>query len=148
MGSNSETFVKPIDTPVSVSFTCTGEVYDYDDARSLAAQLLKNQAMTDPGSSYALVGTIDTNVISATLTNAGQGIVALLVSAVGRWVYQFSPAQQQQLAQLIAGKGKQAAFALLTSQTGVGNASIQLQGSGNTLPTDPSLISIVIQPGP
>ncbi len=88
------------------------------------------------------------DVNSATLTNASQGIVTLLVNATGKWVYQFNSVQQQHLAQLVEGMKKQDAIALLTNRPGVGNATIQIQGNNDSsLPTDPSLISIVIQNG-
>jgi serine/threonine protein kinase len=131
---------------VTLSFTCTGNVYDQNGAQSLAVQLLENQAKTDPGNGYALKGNVSTNIISATLTNASQGTVSVQVSATGTWVYQFSAALQQQLAQLIAGKSEQAAQTLLGGEPGVSNATIQLQGSDSSiLPTDPGKISITIQ---
>ncbi len=129
---------------VTVTFTCTGEAYDHDGALALAENLLMQQAANDPGSGYALVGTIKTNLLSAAISD-NQGTVAISVSAEGVWAYQFSDAQKQMLAAQIAGKNKQDAESLLTSQAGVAQVDIQLAGGGQTLPTDPRQISIVIQ---
>jgi serine/threonine protein kinase len=128
---------------VTVTFTCTGEVYDHDGALALAAMLLKNQAANNPGAGYALVGQIQTNLTNA--TPGGGGTVTLTVSADGVWAYQISVAQQQAMAQLIAGTTIQEAQQLLTSQTGVAQATVQVGGgNGQTLPLDPSKIRIVV----
>ncbi len=129
---------------VTVTFTCTGEAYDHDGALALAVTLLTNQAANDPGSGYALVGNIRTSLLSAAISD-NQGTVAISVSAEGVWAYQFSDAQKQMLAAQIAGKNKQDAESLLTSQTGIAQVDIRLAGGGQTLPTDPRQISIVIQ---
>ncbi len=131
---------------VSVSFTCTGEVYDYDGALAMAAQLLTNQANTQLGSGYAPVGKIKTKLTSATLTDVKSGMVTLMVDAEGVWAYQFTDAQKQALARSIAGKTKSAAQTLLASQTGIGQVVITVSGGNNsTLPTDLSKITIVIK---
>lgn len=130
---------------VSVSFTCTGEVYDYKGALSMAAQLLTNQANTQLGSGYAPAGKIKTTLTSATLTDAKSGTITLLVNAEGVWAYQFTDAQKQAMARLIAGKTKSEAQTLLASQTGIGQVVITLSGSNSdTLPTDVSKIMIVV----
>jgi VCBS repeat-containing protein len=130
---------------VTVSFTCTGEAFDHDGAMALAQQLLTSQATNTPGTDYAPVGQIKTTLVSATPGN--QGTVSIVVQAEGIWAYQFSVTQQQTLAQLIAGKSVQDAKNVLAVQSGVAQASIQIAGgNGQTLPTDPSLIMLVIQP--
>lgn len=129
---------------VTVTFTCTGEAYDYGGALTLAATLLENQAASNPGAGYALVGKIKTSQVSA--TSGGGGSVAIAVSAEGIWAYQFSNSQKQNLANLIAGKNKQDALNLLQAQTGVAQVSIQItSGDGQTLPTQPNQITIDIQ---
>ncbi|MBV9022054.1 MAG: hypothetical protein JOZ71_15240, partial [Ktedonobacteraceae bacterium] len=57
--------------------------------------------------------------------------------------YQMSAALQQQLKKQIAGKSVTEARTLLKSQKGI--ADVTIQANGNTLPTDPSQISIVVQ---
>jgi VCBS repeat-containing protein len=130
---------------VTVTFTCTGEAYDYDGALALGAQLLKNQAASDPGPGYAVVGSVTTTLASATLGSGGT--VDIVVNAEGVWAYQFSSSQKQALAKLIAGKSKQDAMNLLAAQTGVAQVTIQLPGNGQNLPADPSQIMIVIPVG-
>jgi serine/threonine protein kinase len=129
---------------VTVTFTCTGEVYDHDGALMMATNLLMQQATADPGAGYVLVGKIKAAITTATLGN--QGTVTITTTAEGLWAYQFTQAQQQALARLIAGKSKAEAQQLLTTQTGVASATIQLSGgNGQTLPSDPSKIRIVVQ---
>ncbi len=123
---------------VTVTFTCTGEVYDHAGALALAEQLLKQQAGSNPGSGYTLVGKVTTAITTSTVT---QGTITLIVNAKGLWVFHFSDAQKQALAKLIAGKSKTDAQALLTAQSGVKQADI----TGSTLPTDPSQITIVVR---
>ena len=104
--SNHKAGDKASTVTVSVNFTCTGEVYDYDGALAMAAQLLTHQANRQLGSGYVPVGNIKTALTSATLTNAKSGTITLMVNAEGVWVYQFTDAQKQALARLIAGKTK------------------------------------------
>jgi hypothetical protein len=132
---------------VSVSFTCTGEVYDYDGALMLAAQQLTQQATNGLGSSFALSGQIKTMLNSATPGNGGT--IALAIRATGVWAYQFSATQQSMLASMIAGKTPQMAQQILETQTGVAQVTIQLaDASAQVLPTNPGAITIVIQAVP
>jgi len=139
---------------VTVKVTCSGEVYDQQAAQLIASNLLKQQAAKTPGPGYALVGDLTTKVTQVMVTDPNKGTLLLQVKAEGIWVFQFSAAQKQALANLIAGKSKQNALALLVKQPGVAKADIVLSGGdGNTLPTDPTQITIVVQsvpglPGP
>ncbi len=128
---------------VTVKATCSGEVYNLQAAQTIAGNLLKQQAATDPGPGYALAGSLVVGVPKITLTNATKGTLELIVTAEGVWVYQFSDTQKAMLAKLIAGKSKQAAQSLLAQQMGVANADIQISGGdGKTLPSDPAQITI------
>jgi serine/threonine protein kinase len=129
---------------VTVTFTCTDEVYDKKGALSLAAKLLGNQAATDLGTSYALRGDVVTALTQAVITDATRGTITLNVTAQGVWVFQFNAAQKQKLAILIAGKTQQQAQALLLRQAGVQQVNILLPGGGSTLPADVHRISLVI----
>ncbi len=131
---------------VTVSFTCAGEVYNDNGAQAMASQLLHDQANTELGSNYLQVGNITTTLTSATLTDANQGTITLVVTAKGTWVYQFTDTQKQALAKLIAGKTKNEAQTLLLSQTGIAKASVQISGVSNgTLPADTRKITITVQ---
>jgi hypothetical protein len=134
---------------VSVNFTCTGEVYDYDGALMLAAQQLTTQATNNLGTAFALSGQIKTTLNSATPGNGGT--VTLAIMAMGVWAYQFSAAQQSMLASMIAGKTPQMAHQILATQMGVAQVTIQLADTNaQVLPTNPGAITIVVQavPGP
>jgi hypothetical protein len=131
---------------VTVAVTCTGAVYDHQAAQSVAANLLRQEAARDPGSGYALVGNLVTDVRLVSLTDKKKGTLSLMVEAEGVWVYQFDAAQKQALAKLLAGKSTQNAQAKLLEQKGVTTASIQFSGSiENSLPSDPAQIIIVVQ---
>jgi VCBS repeat-containing protein len=145
--ANHEAGYQTSSVTVTVSFTCTGEAYDQAGALMLAQTLLTTEAQSKLGTAYALVGQIKTNQVNATLDD--QGNVTITVNAEGVWAFQFSNAQKQALAQLIAGKSRQEAMNLLAAQTGVAQGDIQLAGgNGQTLPTDSQKITVVIQPVP
>lgn len=132
---------------VSVSFTCTGEVYSQERAVSMATQLLTKRATTDPGTGYALMGKIKTGVTSITLL--GGGTVKITVNTEGIWVYQFSTTQKQALAKLMTGKAQRDVQARLLKQMGVAKLVMQLSGGDqNIFPTDPSQIKILVQQVP
>lgn len=130
---------------VTVTATCTGEAYDQKAAQGLAADLLKKDASTDPGAGYQLVGNLLTTVTSAKVVDTQKGTIALQVKAEGIWVYQFDDAKKQALANLIKGKSKKDALALLSTQPGVAKVSIDVS-NGDTLPTDVSQITINVVP--
>ncbi|MFL5662826.1 MAG: serine/threonine protein kinase [Ktedonobacteraceae bacterium] len=144
--SNPAAGDKATSVTVTVSFTCAGEVYDEDGARTMAESMLKDQASTELGSGYVLVGNVKTAVNSATVTDARRGMITLTVSVEEVWVYQFSDAQKQAMAKLIAGKNENDANMLLLKQRGVKQADIRLAvGYGNTLPADAGQITVVVE---
>ncbi len=131
---------------VNVAVTCIGEVYDQQAALRMAANLLNSEAKTTLSADYALAGNIQTRVTQATVVDTKQGVIALLVSAEGVWVYQISDTQKQDMVTMIAGKSKQDALDVLLKQVGVSKADIQVSGSdGATLPLDTSQIALTIQ---
>jgi VCBS repeat-containing protein len=133
---------------VTVTVTCTLEVYDYNGALALASQLLQNQAKQNPGTGYALTGTILSTLTSATPASGQSGTISLTVNSEGIWVFQFSDAQKQTLKASLAGKHKSAMLSWLESQPGVKTATIQITGSSDLLPGDPSQIMLTIQSVP
>ncbi|HLH61046.1 MAG TPA: hypothetical protein VKV20_05125 [Ktedonobacteraceae bacterium] len=145
--SNHKAGDRATSVTVSVTATCSGEVYDQAGAKTLAAGLLKAEAQKNLGSNYMLLNNnVVTNITAASIIDK-QGTVSLNVSAEGIWVYQFSDATKQNLAKLIAGKSEAEAKTLLLQQPGVSDVQITLS-SGNTLPTDPANITIVINTVP
>ncbi|HLW00160.1 MAG TPA: hypothetical protein VKT82_15935 [Ktedonobacterales bacterium] len=128
---------------VTVAFTCTGEVYDHTGAMEMAAGFLSQQAAANPGGAYRLAGTIKTTVTNAAL--GSQKIITLTIAARGVWVYQFTAAQQQQLAALLAGKSAQEAARLAFAQPGVASVTIHLPTGQHALPADSRQITIVLQ---
>ncbi len=139
-GSKSQTVT------VSVSASCSGEVYDHTGAIALAVTSLQNQASKVPGATYKLVGQIVPTISQLAVVD-NKGTVSMVIKAEGIWEYNFGKTQEAQLAQKIAGKSQQAAQAILAEQEGVGKI-ISITPSGSTLPTDPTQIHFVIQDVP
>ncbi|HLX40818.1 MAG TPA: VCBS domain-containing protein [Ktedonobacteraceae bacterium] len=130
---------------VTVTETCSGEVYNQQQARVTAGNLLAVNALKNFGTSYALVGNVTTAIIQAELVNPA-GKVAVQVKAGGVWAYQFSNTQKSQLAHLITGKSEKDAVAVLATTAGVHSVSVQVNGGdGSTLPTDTKQITIVVK---
>ena len=119
---------------VTVSETCTGEVYDTRALHDLLMQTMTQQATGQLGDGYGLVGDIQASVTKATL-NPHQGTATLQVKVISTWTYQFSQAQQAQIKLAIRGKSKEEATTLLLHMPGVQTVSISTR-NGDAIPTD------------
>ena len=119
---------------VTVSETCTGEVYNTSALHDLLTQTVTQEAARRLGNGYGLVGGLQTSITKATM-NAHRGTATLQVKISSTWVYQFSQAQQDQIKLLIRGKSKDEAIALLLHMPGVQTVSISTK-NGPTIPTD------------
>jgi hypothetical protein len=128
---------------VIVVITCVEEVYDQQAALALAQNLLMQKAAQELGPNYKLMGNIESTVTQATVVDV-HGTVSLLVQAQGTWVYSFSTAGLQTIAQHLTNMSQQNALHYLTTQPGVASAQIELS-NGDTLPTDQTKIKIVIK---
>ncbi len=126
---------------VSVSVSCTEEVFDLTAALSMARNLLPTNLPTGVNvTGYALQGNVVTNLLSASVVSAaGQGNVQ--VQAVGRWVYQFSSQMEQQIKQAVLGHNKAEAQNILAQYAGISNAVINISG-GSTMPSNVSDITL------
>ncbi len=108
---------------VTVSETCTGEVYDTSAFHDLLMQEITQQATEQVGTGYGLVGDLQTSTTK------------VQVKTSSTWVYQFSQAQQDQMKLTIRGKSKDEAITLLLHTPGVQTVSISTK-HGNAIPTD------------
>ncbi len=132
---------------VTVTMSCTIEAYDNDAAQAMAKKLLSNQAAHDLGSDYGLMGNITTAVGQPTLVDTAHGTLSLPVTTEGIWIYQWSDAQKQDLAKLVAGRSTQDAKLLLVEKKGVSAVNIQLSsGSSGMLPPEASHIRVDVAP--
>jgi hypothetical protein len=130
---------------VTVTFTCTGEVYDNDAAMAMAVNLLNTQASKQLGPGFALVDQILTKLTDIASQNTQQRGIVLTIAAQGFWVYQFNDAEEQALLKMLIGKSKQAAEELLLQQRGVRMAEVSITGgNGNNLPIDSRQITLNI----
>jgi serine/threonine protein kinase len=126
---------------VSVSVSCSAEVYDQQGAQALASALLENAIKATPNE--ATLGQPTSSVIG--VTGGSNGTVILKVAATGTEIATFSAAQKQLLATLIAGSTASEAQDILVNQTGVGKAVVIVHGgNGYTLPKDTARITIVV----
>jgi hypothetical protein len=142
--SNQQAGDRASSVSVDVMISCVSEVYDVQAVQVLASRDLTQDAAINPGSSYVPVGAIVALVAKATPDS--QGNIALVVNALGVWVYQFTDAQRARLAGLIAAKNSQDAQAILLKQTGVSRVMIALTGVGATaLPGDTHHITVAIE---
>jgi serine/threonine protein kinase len=136
---------KATSVTVTVTYTCTGEVYDHRGALAMAEHWLKQDASTNPGTGYGLVGNIVTTLTQAQVSDTSQGTVTVSVTAEGVWAFQFGDVQKLAPVKLIAGKKKEAAQILPSQQPGVAHVSITLSsGDRETFPADLSKINIVV----
>jgi hypothetical protein len=119
---------------VTVSETCTGEVYDTNALHDLLVQAMTKQTTSQLGEGYGLIGGIQASVNKATL-NPHQGTATLQVKVISTWTYQFSQAQQEQIKLVIRGKSKKEATTLLLHMPGVETVSISTR-NGDAIPTD------------
>jgi serine/threonine protein kinase len=131
---------------VSVTETCSVEVYNSQAAQALAAKLLKDDVTTLLGAGYVITGNVTTQVSSQPkVTKAPQGKLSVNITADGTAFYQFTPAEEQAFAKLIAGKMIDDAHASLLTQTGVAQATIKISGNpANKLPADAGQIKFVV----
>lgn len=132
---------------VTVTSTCSGEVYSSQPAQVKAADLLKSQVSSSFDPNYQLATTVSTAVSKVKLIDAKHGTLLLTISAEGIWAFHFSDAQRNQLARLINGKSVQDAKQFLAQQTGVSNAIVTISGTfwiWNNVPTNLNNITIKI----
>lgn len=129
---------------VTVSATCTAEAYDYTSASQQIQQQVQTQTASY-GSQFGLVGSLNLVVTSATVTDAHSGTILLAIKASGTWAYQFDKSREQELAKLIAGKNISDVRAYLANEAGVASSTIVTSNGGNSLPNDPSKITIVLK---
>jgi hypothetical protein len=138
---------------VGVQVACHAQVYDHEAVVRLVTNALMQQAMTTLGTGYALRGTISTTITQAgTPPHAKPGILTLLVTGQGAWVYQVRPTEQARLSRLIAGLSRQAAVQVLQQQEQHHLAAVHIQITGlwardTTLPTDPARIHLLVALG-
>ncbi len=136
---------KAASVTVTVTETCSSEVYNLQQARVVAENLLKADAKQSSGANYVLSGNITTTIFRAALVNRS-GNISLMLTAGGVWVYKFSDVQKRQLAQSIAGKSEKDALAVLSAAAGVRSVNVQVNGGdGNTLPGDTKHIIVVVK---
>jgi hypothetical protein len=119
---------------VTVSETCTGEVYETNALRDLLTGAVTQQAAHQLGEGYGLVGDIQASIAKASL-NPQQGTVTLQVKVISTWMYQLSQAQQDRIKLSIRGKSKAEAIALLLRTPGVQRVSLSIK-NGTIIPMD------------
>jgi hypothetical protein len=125
---------------VTVSETCTGEVYTTSALHDLLMQTMTQQAIKQLGNGYSLVGDLQPSITRATM-NRRQETMILQVKVISTWMYQLSQAQQDSIKLAIRGKSKEEATALLLHMPGIQTVSIRISNS-NALPADVQYIHL------
>jgi len=146
VSSNQKAGARVPDVTVSVTETCSVEAYNTQAAQALAGKLLKDDVTTLIGAGYVITGNVTTQVLSQPkVNNASQSTLSVNIIADGTAVYQFTSAEEQAFAKLIAGKSIADAQSWLLTQTGVAQATIKISGNpANKLPADAGQITFVI----
>jgi hypothetical protein len=134
---------------VTVTVTCNAQAYNPDDVKAIAQNKLQQEIDNNPalGSGYVLAGKIVTEPLQILQTQPSGTITSFLVTAKGLWYYQWTDTMKKDLQNLIKGKSKAEAQAILNSYAGVDmtkHPKIDISNGGNTLPTDPSQITIAV----
>jgi hypothetical protein len=136
---------------VSVSETCEGIAYAAHEVDQEATQMETTASANRFGTGYIPLRDTHLTITHATITNQAQGTVALTVKIDATVVYQLTPREKEQIRNLIAGKTKQQAQALLLQLPGIAGAAITITGHAvftasdtATLPDNPKAITIVI----
>jgi serine/threonine protein kinase len=131
---------------VTVTATCSAEVYNTLTASTTAITLLKAQAQNDLDPSFQLANIV-ASVTNVSVLNAKTGILSLTVLAEGFWDYHFSDNQKQALIKLIEGKSSQDAQMILSGQNGILSATVNISGGffiWNNVPQNPEQIVLHI----
>ncbi len=131
---------------VSVAETCSGLAYSIQALHDLVTRVVTEQALRQWGGGYVLAGRVEVTMVKRASEGGKQGSLTLQVTGRGAWVYQFTQAELQHLATLIAGKSTREARTILLGVAGVQSVTIQLNGAGvgtsSTLPGNPAQIKM------
>jgi hypothetical protein len=128
---------------VTVSISCNATAFDANAMRTIAQNALKQKADKDPGAGYVLAGNIVPQIQS--LQTQKDGSITFSVMAQGLWYYQWTDANKQTLLNKIKGQTKAQAQTILNSSTGIGNAKIDINNGGTTLPSDVNQIAVDVK---
>jgi hypothetical protein len=123
---------------VTMSATCTGEVYDTAAYKQTIEHITTQAAQTTYGNGYSQEGELQTTIQETHATDHG---VDLMVQLTGAYVYHFSSSDLAHMKTLIAGKSKAEATRLLLQTKGIQSVSITLS-EGGTIPTDTNHITL------
>jgi hypothetical protein len=127
---------------VTVNYTCSGVVYNKQEAQTMAEKQLTAKVKKDLGDGYTLSGKTTSTITHSVVTNAGQGSALVGVDVTGTWVFQVSDAQKRDWVSAIAGKKKRDVQAYLQSQKGI--KQVGIRDSGDTLPSDIKKITLQV----
>jgi len=131
-------------TRITVSVTCSEEVYDAAMLEQLARARYSASAQALLGQAYRQVGSLHLSTPHIIAQDARHRVLTLALTAQGTWVFQVARAHLTQLLPQIAGKPWSEVRPLLLAVPGV--AKVTISGySGFTLPAKPGDIIFSIQ---
>jgi hypothetical protein len=134
----------PVGTPasqvtVTLSETCQAVAYDTAALSQQVNQAQIEQASIQLNTHYRLSGTVQTTVRKVV---SGNRRYSLTLSCRGTWTYQLTPELLTHLSQRIAGTQKDDARSVLLHTPGI--AQVALNGSSDSLPSDPAKIHFLV----
>jgi serine/threonine protein kinase len=127
---------------VTVNYTCSGVVYNKQEAQTMAEKQLTAKVKKDLGDGYTLSGKTTATITHTIVTNDSQGTAVVGVDVTGTWIFQISDAQKRDWISAIAGKKKSDAQFYLQSQKGI--KQVGIRDGGDTLPSDIKKITLQI----
>jgi hypothetical protein len=132
---------------VSVSQTCTAQVYDHIALQKLTTHQFIQDSQHQLGSTYTERGSLTISTQKTTLLDKRHQTYQLTVSAAGTMIFHLSPTQLQRLKTSIAGKRIAEAQRQLLALAGVQGVYIQPSHQSDlSLPTSPEQIQIRVLP--
>ncbi len=126
---------------VTMSVTCSAEVFDASAVQRIAQNELKQKAVTDLGEGYVLANKIVTQVRPQTQ----QDKVSFWVTAQGIWYYRWTDTLKRALLNAIKGKSITQAQDIVNSYPGVSNAKIAISNGKSTLPSDVNQMTVGVK---
>jgi hypothetical protein len=130
---------------VSVSETCTAQVYDNAVLTQITSVQFQQESLKQLGSNFVARGNTSTVIEKTTLLDKSHSTYQLTVNTSGVMVFHLSPTQLQALKMQIAGKRIADAQHELLQLTGVAGVYIKPSSQNDTtLPADPGRIQVIV----
>jgi len=141
--SNPKVGVKATTASISVSETCSAQVYDYSEVAYLTRSAFLKDAQSQAGNNFVQSGSLTIARRKTTLLDRIHVTYELSVSATGTLIFHLTAPQVQTLKKSITGKSTAQAQQELLELSGVAGVYIKLAHQSDiSLPTNPDQIQM------